>query len=504
MHYPVLTILPLLFASFLAVIGHWMDRRVELPLSIAALAASTWASVMLLLQTLSNGPVTYLLGGWSPPLGIVFVVDTFSATMLCLVSGMALLNLLANHDQIEREFPEKTHVFLGLYLLTTAGHLGILSTGDIFNLYVLIEVAALSGYALLALGSARAHLASINYLFIGSMGASFYLFGVGYLYIKSGSLNMADVASILPSLLGSPALAAAFAILMLGLWVKMALFPFHGWLPGAYGQSNTISAGLLAPMTTKVMAYVVVRMIISVFPAGFLAIEAEISSIAVWLASAAIVAGAFAALSQKDLRRMLCFILVAEVGYMAGGAFIGNRTAMTGTMLHIIADALMTLTLFIAVSNIVSKRGSHAFADIKGLFRSMPFTMAAFVLGAMSMIGVPPLCGFFSKWYLVSGSLQAGQYVFAGALILSSLVNVVLFFRVFEIGYFEGGHDHGHGHGEHGAPGGHGHVEVAMDEVHWTRLVPLAAAALILVAVGLSTGFIVERIIGAAIPGFIA
>lgn len=120
------------------------------------------------------------------------------------------------------------------------------------------------------------------------------------------------------------------------------------------------------------------------------------------------------------------------------------------------------------------------------------------------MIGVPPLCGFFSKWYLVSGSLQAGQYVFAGALILSSLVNVVLFFRVFEIGYFEGGHDHGHGHGEHGAPGGHGHVEVAMDEVHWTRLVPLAAAALILVAVGLSTGFIVERIIGAAIPGFIA
>ncbi len=499
MHYPVLTILPLLFASFFIVIAHWMDRRVELPLSVAALGTSVWASAMLLAQTVAHGPATYLLGGWSPPWGIVFVVDPFSAAMLCVVSGLALLNLLANHDQIEQAFPEKAHVFHGLYLLTTAGHLGILSTGDIFNLYVLIEVAALSGYALLAMGGKRAFQASLNYLLIGSVGASFYLFGIGYLYIKSGSLNMADIATILPSLLDSPALAAAFAILMLGLWVKMALFPFHAWLPGAYSESNPIAAGLLAPMTTKVMAYVVVRMIITVLPGDLLTNLPAFSTIAVWLATGAIVAGALLAMMQNSLRRMLCFILVAEVGYMVGGSFIGNRTAMTGTMLHIIADALMTVTLFMAVSNIVSKRGSEALADMKGLFRSMPFTMAAFVLGAMSMIGVPPLCGFFSKWYLVSGSLQAGQYVFAGALIFSSLINVILFFRIFEICFFEGegGHEHGHhGHGHH--------EESGLDEVRWTRLVPLAAAALILIAVGLSTGYIVDRVIAAALPGSIA
>ncbi len=493
MHYQILAILPLLFAALFAAISPWLGRRMEFPATVAALGISVWSSAQILLATLAHGPVTYLLGGWSPPWGIVFVADTFTAAMLLLMSGMALLNLLGSRNQIEREFPEKTHAFYGLYLLTTAGHLGILSTGDIFNLYVLIEVAALSGYALLSWGGARAQLASLNYLLIGSVGASFYLFGIGYLYVKTGSLNMADVASILSTLSATPALAGAFAIIMLGLWIKMALFPFHGWLPGAYGQSATVSAALLAPMTTKVMAYVVVRMLITAFPPEFVASMPAISTIAVWLATAAIVAGALAALGQKDLRRMLCFILVAEVGYMAGGAFIGNRTAMTGAMLHIIADALMTLTLFMAVGNIVSKRGGHAFADMKKLFRDMPFTMAAFVLGAMSMIGVPPLCGFFSKWYLVSGSLQAGQYAFACALIFSSLINVVLFFRVFEIGFFEDDAEHGRGH-----------TEAAMDEAHWSRLIPLAAAALILVAVGLTTGFIVERIIGPAIPGFIA
>ncbi|MFO7596846.1 MAG: proton-conducting transporter membrane subunit [Desulfocurvibacter africanus] len=497
MHYQILVLLPLLFAAFFAAISPWLGRRLEFPAAVLALGISLWSAIQVLLQTLAHGPVTYLLGGWSPPWGISFVADTFSATMLCLMSGMALLNLLANREQIEREFPEKAHVFYTLYLLTTAGHLGILSTGDIFNLYVLIEVSALSGYALLSWGGARAQLASLNYLLIGSTGASFYLFGIGYLYVKTGSLNMADVASILSTMGGTPALAGAFAIIMLGLWIKMALFPFHGWLPGAYSQSTNVSASLLAPMTTKVMAYVVVRMLITVFPVDFVASMPELSTIAVWLASAAIVAGALAALAQRDLRRMLCFILVAEVGYMAGGAFIGNRTAMTGTMLHIIADALMTLTLFMAVSNIVSKRGSPAFGDLKGLFRSMPFTMAAFVLGAMSMIGVPPLCGFFSKWYLVSGSMQAGQYVFAGALILSSLINVILFFRIFEICFFEGGQEHGsHEHGHH--------EESVLDEVHWTRLVPLAAAALILIAVGLSTGYIVDRVIAAALTGSIA
>jgi multicomponent Na+:H+ antiporter subunit D len=174
---------------------------------------------------------------------------------------------------------------------------------------------------------------------------------------------------------------------------------------------------------------------------------------------------------------MLCYILVAEVGYMSGGAFLGNAAGTTGTMLHILADAAMTLTLFMALGNIAKRRGGHGFDRLHGLFASMPVTMAFFVFGALSMIGVPPFCGFYSKWYLLSGSLEAGQYQFMVALILSSLVNVVLFFRVFELAFFR----------KPDSP--------TMEEVDWTRLVPLGIAAAALPLIGLLTGSIVDFVI---------
>jgi multicomponent Na+:H+ antiporter subunit D len=260
----------------------------------------------------------------------------------------------------------------------------------------------------------------------------------------------------------------------------MALFPFHGWLPGAYGMTAPVSATLMAPLTTKVMVYVVVRILISVLPGA--TIPDAIPGVAVTLATAAIFVGSLMAFRQTDQRRMLAYILVAEVGYMIGGVFIGNRTAMTGAMLHIFADSLMTLTLFIAVGSIARQRGEMTLGNLSGLFRTMPFTMAAFVLGAMSMIGVPPLFGFFSKWYLLSGALASGQYVFMAGLLVSSLVNVVLFFRLFETAFFD-------------APG-----ESVRDVEHWSRVTPLAIVAVLLIVAGLSSGLIVDRLIAGIIP----
>ena len=482
MHTPVLTFIPLLLGSFLAVIAGWTRKSLVYPTGVLALTLSTIASVQLVWQTLTQGSIVYTLGGWAPPWGIVFVIDTFSALMIAVLIIGALATFITCRDEIMGHFEEKSAAFVALILLTLAGHVGIVSTGDLFNLYVLIEVAALTGYALLGLGGSRARLSSLNYLCIGSVGASFYLLGVGYLYMMTGSLNMADLTSVLQTFPDNSSLRAAIAVLFIGLWVKMALFPFHGWLPGAYSHSAPVTATLLAPMTTKVMAYVVIRMLVTVFPAG-LAIPSAVPEAAVILATLAIFAGSLMAFRQTDLRRMLAYIVVAEVGYMVGGAFIGNRMAMTGAMLHILADAFMTLTLFLAVCNIARKRESLEFSNLQGLFKAMPFTMAAFILGAMSMIGVPPLFGFFSKWHLLMGALQAGQYPFMVALIVSSLVNVVLFFRLFEIAFFE--------KPEGGA---------VFQEVRWIRLVPVAVVALLLIAAGMSTGLIVDRIIAGIIP----
>lgn len=335
-------------------------------------------------------------------------------------------------------------------------------------------------------------LASLNYLFLGTIGASFYLLGVGYLYIVTGSLNMADLARLLAPLHGSLALTAAFAITLVGLWMKMAFFPLHAWLPNAYGFAPSPAASLLAPLMTKVMVYVMIRVMISVFTVEFILREVLLSQFVVWLAVAAMVGGALMALGQRDLKRMLAYIVVAEVGYMVGGAWLGNRLAMTGAILHIINDAVMTFCVFLAAGCIFQKRRGTAFEDLQGLFKKMPWTMAALAAGALAVIGVPPTCGFFSKWYLIRGGLEAGHWGFVAGLIFSSLVNVVLFFRVFEIAFFEP-LDHGHGHGETGGA-------VALTEAPLSMLLPLMAAALGLLALGLATGPLVERVILPIIP----
>jgi multicomponent Na+:H+ antiporter subunit D len=488
MQLPVLTILFPLFGAFVAVAVAWSSmgrsRQSVMPIAVSALGLSAVCAAVLFVQVLSTGPQTYLLGGWAPPWGISLSVDPLSALMLVVVSAGALLNLFAFSFTPSKWPLGKTPAFLGLYLLATAGHLGIVATGDVFNLFVFIEVAALSSYALLSMGGPRATFASLNYLLVGSVGASLYLLGVGYLYITSGSLNMLDIADILTTIPLSTTTLTGFVVLMLGLWVKMAVFPFHAWLPAAYSSASPAVSGLLAPMTTKVMAYVIVRMLTTVFPPDLLAAISGFSSMAVWLACVAIIAGALMALAQQDLRRMLCFILVAEVGYMLGGAFLGNATAMTGTILHILADAAMTLTLFLAVGSIVVRTGGSRIDDMDGMFTTMPVTMLAFTAGALSMIGVPPFCGFFSKWYLLSGALEAGHWVFAGSLLLSSLVNVFLFFRVFERAFFR-------------KPA----TASAPDSSDWYQLAPMCLIALLLPVIGLATGGIIQQIIQPALKG---
>jgi multicomponent Na+:H+ antiporter subunit D len=489
-HYPALLVIVPLLSAFIISVAGWVHKKLCYPIAVAALGVSSFLSIGLLLRVLKEGVVHYKLGGWAPPWGIAYYVDHLNGLILVVVSLVAFVNLIAAQKSIEREFPEKIGPFYTLYVLMVTGLLGILITGDAFNLYVLLEIASLTGYGLLAMGEERAPLATLNYLYMGTIGACFYLLGVGYLYIVTGSLNMADIATLLPALYQSKALLAAFIICMVGVWLKMAFFPLHAWLPNAYTYAPSASASLIAPLMTKVMIYVMIRLMVSVFTPEFVFNTLSIADPIVWLSAIAIVMGAVLALAERNLKKMLTYIIVAEVGYMVGGAWIGNRAGMTGAILHIVNDALMTLCVFLVVGNIVYKIKGYAFEDLKGLFRRMPFTMGAFVVGALAIIGVPPTCGFFSKWYLITGAIQAGHYGFMVALLFSSLINVVLFFRVIEIGYYEPFSDH-HGHESHSE---------SIDEAPLSMLIPLLITAAGLVVVGLYTGDIVTQIIQFAIP----
>jgi multicomponent Na+:H+ antiporter subunit D len=488
--YPALLVIVPLISAFLISAAGWVNRRLCFPIAVAALSVTVYSSVGLLMRVLDEGVIIYRLGGWPPPFGIAYYVDHLNGLVLVVVAVVALLNLVASKKSIAQEFPEKTGPFYTLYVLMVTGLLGIVVTGDAFNLYVLLEIASLTGYGLIAMGEERAPLATLNYVYMGTIGACFYLLGVGYLYIVTGSLNMADIAGILPALYQSKAVLAAFIICMVGLWLKMALFPLHAWLPNAYTFAPSAASSLIAPLVTKVMVYVMIRLILTVFTPKFAFATFAVKDPIVWLAVIAIVMGAIFALAERNLKKMLTYVIIAEVGYMVGGAWLGNRAAMTGAILHIVNDALMTLCIFLVVGNIVYRVKGYAFEDMKGLFRKMPFTMGAFVIGALSIIGVPPTCGFFSKWYLINGAIQAGHYGFMVALLFSSLVNVILFFRVIEISYYEPFSDH-HGHEHHSEP---------MAEAPLTMLVPLLIVAAGLVLVGIYTGDIVNRIIQFAIP----
>jgi multicomponent Na+:H+ antiporter subunit D len=489
----LIVVIPLIFSIITPLIG-LLKKELCYPWIILALTVSVICSIITLNTVISTGIIHYHLGGWLPPWGIEYVIDYLNAPMMLLVSGIALLVAIYSKESIEKEIPGKTIAFYTVFLLQVTGFLGIVITGDLFNLYVFLEIASLTGYALIAVGEEGAPLASFRYVVMGTVGACFYLLGVGYLYIVTGSLNIADLAQLLPSLYGSKVVLVAFAFFMVGIAIKMALFPLHTWLPDAYTKAPSAASALLAPLMTKISIYVMIRVMFTVFQPDFSIIMTHTTDIMIWVGILAIFAGAIMALAQTDFKRMLCYIVVAEVGYMVGGVGLANTIAIKGAILHIINDAVMTVGVFAVAGIVCYSMKTHNISDFKGLFKKMPFTMTALVVTALSMIGVPPTCGFFSKWYLIQGAVVAGSWAFVVALLLSSLVNVVLFFRVFEIGYgFQESHD---GHDSHA----HGDGASVIEEAPLTMLIPTLVVAVGIVLIGIYNQPILINIIELAVP----
>ncbi|MBW1734396.1 MAG: monovalent cation/H+ antiporter subunit D family protein [Deltaproteobacteria bacterium] len=487
----LIVIIPLISAALTPLVGLAREGLSYL-CTITALTLSTLASVHTLFRVLTEGTVHYGLGGWPPPFGIELVVDPLNGMMLVLVSAVGLIVAVYSYRGVEQELTGRMVYFYTLYLLQVTGFLGILITGDLFNLYVFLEIASLAGYALIAVGEDGAPMACFRYIVMGTVGACFYLLGVGYIYISTGSLNMADVHLLMKGLYDSKVIATAIAFILTGLAIKMALFPLHVWLPDAYTKAPSAASALIAPLMTKISIYVMIRILFSVFGISLFVELFPLNRIMVWAGFAAICGGAVMALAQTDFKRMLCYILVAEVGYMIGGLGLANAIAIRGAILHILNDAVMTAGLFTVAGIIMHRMKSHRLADFEGLFQKMPFTMSAFVVCALSMIGVPPTCGFFSKWYLIHGAILARQWPFVAALLGSSLINGILFFRVIEVGYVFQSSTPAHTHAGEGMN--------RMEEAPLSMLIPTVGIAVAIILIGFYNQAIVKHIIDFALP----
>lgn len=482
----IIVIVPLIAAIINSLAGQ-RYKNTAFCLTVISMSVCLVCSIIIMNMIDAHGTIQYRFGGWPPPVGIEYHVDNLNAFMLILISFIGLAAAIHAKPSVEKELPIKVSLFWSLFLLLVTGLLGIVITGDLFNLFVFLEVASLSGYALVAAGNRKATVAGFRYLILGTVGASFYLLGVGYLYIATGTLNMGDLSQILPPLYGSRTVVIAFGFMCIGFAIKIALFPLHLWLPDAYTHAPSAVSSLVAPLMTKVMAYVLIRIMFTVFQPAFSISILKLTDIMVWMGSIAIIFGAVMALSQKDFKRMLSYIVVAEVGYIVGGIGVANITALKGAVFHIINDAVMMACLFFTAGQVMYRRGGHHIDDFKGIFKTMPVTAIVFTVGALAVIGVPPTCGFFSKWYLLLGGIQAEQWGFVTALAVCTLINIALFFRIFDKGLFS------QPHGKQ--PGAMHSNDTQECEAPMLMLVPAVLLASVIVFIGIFNQFIINKVL---------
>ena len=442
----------------IALAAHLPALQVVIPLLGAVLSAflrrgrSAWAlatlvswlmpviSVLLLDKVMTGGPISYHLGGWAPPIGIEYRVDLLSAFVLLIVSGIGAIMMPFARMSVAHEIDGDKQVwFYSMYLLCLTGLLGITITGDAFNLFVFLEISSLSTYVLIAMGrNRRALLAAYQYLIMGTIGATFYIIGVGLLYLVTGSLNMVDIAGRLvePAAHNLRPILAALAFITVGISLKLALFPLHVWLPGAYAHAPSMATAFLAGTATKVAIYVLIRLLFSVFGAAISFKSLPTSEVMVVLSVAAMFIASLMAVFEADLKRMLAYSSLAQVGYITLGIALANVQGLTGALVHLLNHAVMKTALFMALGAIVYRLGAIRINDVAGIGRQMPLTMATFVVGGMALVGVPGTSGFVSKWYLALGAFERGWWPLVFAILASSLLAVVYVGRVVEAAWF--------------------------------------------------------------------
>lgn len=435
-HLPVLLVaVPLILAPLTALFGRMASAWVM------AWAACWWSfgvSIALLRRVLDEGTISYAMGGWAAPYGIEYRIDLANAFVALIVAGIAAVVIPYARTSVAKEIePDRGPLFYAAFVLCMTGLLGIAVTGDVFNVFVFLEISSLSAYALIALGhDRRALTASYQYLIMGSVGATFIVIGIGLMYVMTGTLNMADLAERLPAVMDTRTIPVAFTFLTVGITLKLALFPLHLWLPNAYTYAPSAVTAFIASTATKVAVYLLLRFFFTIFGAAFSFEAMQLDMVLMPLALAAILTMSLVAVYQDNVKRLLAYSSVAQIGYMVLGISFASVLGVAAGILHLFNHALMKGALFMAIGCVFYSVGSVRLSAMSGLGKKMPWTMAAFVAGGLSIIGVPLTVGFISKWYLVTAALEQGLWPVAVVVMIGSLLALIYIWKVVEVAYF--------------------------------------------------------------------
>jgi len=393
----------------------WRRPRLQRSASLAASAAFLLSAILLLQATRDGTILTTQFGSWVAPFGISFVADNLAAAMVLVTAVMAVVVAVYQLSDPEEQGHAMFHpLYHGLLLGVT----GAFMTGDIFNMYVWFEIMLISSFGLLILGGSRAQLdAGVKYVMLNLVMTTVFLVAVAFLYGATGTLNMADLAVRIPAIENTGLVSALALLFFLAFASKAALFPLFFWLPASYHTASTPVLAIFAALLTKVGVYAIVRCFSLMFP-----LTEGLASIIGIVAALTMITGVLGAASHFDIRKILSFHIISQIGYMLVGVAIATPLALAGAVLYIVHHIIVKANLFLIGGVIKRKTGSYQLRRIGGLHRTAPFLAIMFCIPALSLAGLPPLSGFWAKYLVVKPSLDAGNgYLAATALVVGVL-----------------------------------------------------------------------------------
>ncbi|WP_115862598.1 monovalent cation/H+ antiporter subunit D family protein [Halorussus litoreus] len=430
---PIAVALPIV-ASVVALLAGLVRSRSGWYVALVGSVAQVALTAELARRVVADGAIRYVVGNFSVPYGIELVIDGLSATMIVLVAVTAL-GVLA----YARRAGPRSNPFYGAYLLLVGGLTGMSITGDLFNLYVFLEITGLATYVLVGSEEGgRSAVAALRYLLVGTVGASLFLLGIGYAYVATGTLNMADLAAVIGEDVGYTAtlIRASFAFVVVGLFVKVAVFPLHTWQPEAYASAPDSVSALISALVSTVSAYALIRVIYTVFTVDFLEANPLAADLLAAAAAVSVVAGSVLAVAQSEVKRMLAYSSVAQFGLVVAAASLANETAMIGAFVHLVGHAMMKGSLFLAAGVVATATGARTVDEYDGLGERLPVGAGALAVLALAMVGVPPTLGFVGKWYIALGAVETGSWALLAVIVSSTLLTLAYFARLIERIFF--------------------------------------------------------------------
>lgn len=423
---PLFVVLPL-SAGFLIPLAGYISERLAGAIAVITMLLLSLFAVM----RIGADDTIYAVGGWTPPFGINLVGDALSGLFLVMISVVGFL--IAVYSLVYMRRYTSNVKYYSLFMLMIAGMNGVTVTGDMFNMYVFLEIAAISSYALVAFGIGAEELeASFKYLVLGSLGSSFILIGIALLYSITGTLNLAHIGRELAGMPSAGIVRFITALFIMGFGLKAALMPFHAWLPDAHPSAPAPISAMLSGLLIKILGvYCMIRLIYNVF--GF---DASLSTILIALGIFSMAGGALLAIGQSDFKRMLAYSSISQMGYIIFAFGLGTPLAIIGGLLHLLNHAVFKSLLFLCSGAVEYATGTRNLNELGGLWKKMPVTSVTCSAASLSISGIPPFGGFFSKFIIIVAAVQAYEiigpaaYVYAAIAVFVSFLTIVYFVRI--------------------------------------------------------------------------